>query len=255
MILFHHVGQIINQKDSLRILTTVDDKGTHSIVVGSAYCPDDRRIILASVFMQRTFRNLWAAKNGNSEVTFLVVGKDPSRKWSKGFSESFEVRCTVESFQMEGDNVHLMRQRLSRSPFTGVWLLSPKSITCQSPGPWAGKPIRPMVSAKDIPAKPINGHHHMMKSHELLLPSVIGTKRLELDIQRYLPGGYSETRSHQKEEQAWFVLSGHGTARLDGNMVHMKPRSFVFIPRNTPHSVRNTGDEELVIAFVKSALE
>jgi len=189
-VLLNPVKRLINDLEAVKILTTTDKEGTHSIPVGSAYCPDNETIVLASIYMERSFRNLWQARNAGKDVSLLVV-RPPT--------DSFEIICSVESFELSGGLVEEMKRRVG-GVLTGVWRLRPEKITCQELGRWAGRRVDLVVSSKGVDARPAGGAHHLVNSQEMISPRIMGAERLTVDIHRYQPGGYCEPRTHQHLE-------------------------------------------------------
>jgi mannose-6-phosphate isomerase-like protein (cupin superfamily) len=51
----------------------------------------------------------------------------------------------------------------------------------------------------------------------------------------------------QKEDEIYYVLSGRGTMTLDGNTVDIKPGTAVLTRTGSSHSLKQVGDEDLVI--------
>lgn len=65
-------------------------------------------------------------------------------------------------------------------------------------------------------------------------------------IQERVPAGCSEVRHlHQKSEQFFFVLSGCATLEVNADIFQITQHQGFHIPRNTPHQLRNDGDEDL----------
>ncbi len=94
----------------------------------------------------------------------------------------------------------------------------------------------------------------MLLSHVCIGPGR-PSERLSLDVHRYQRGGYSVTNVHSDCEQAYLILSGEGQVTLDERTYPVKEGSVVFIPRGTRHSIKNTGEGELVLAFISTYLE
>ena len=65
-------------------------------------------------------------------------------------------------------------------------------------------------------------------------------------IQERVPAGCSEVRHlHQKSEQFFFVLSGRATLEVDGHVFQITQNQGFHVPCNTPHQLRNDGQEDL----------
>jgi len=78
--------------------------------------------------------------------------------------------------------------------------------------------------------------------------------RLSLDVHRYREGGESVTNIHSDCEQVYVVTDGRGEATVGGRTETVAKGDVVFIPRNAPHSIRNTGEGELQLIFVSVKL-
>jgi mannose-6-phosphate isomerase-like protein (cupin superfamily) len=108
----------------------------------------------------------------------------------------------------------------------------------------------PVMRFLDIPTRLVGGGHNNMLSHECL-----SSKRLTIDIHRYPEGGFSNPNVHNNFEQVYVVLEGEGEAIVAGLTQSVGVRSIIFIPRNSLHSIRNTGTGELVLAFISVTLD
>ncbi len=75
-------------------------------------------------------------------------------------------------------------------------------------------------------------------------------RKIGLNIVR--PGGVHPPGQHGNGVEFFFVLAGEGTAVLDGDRFPMTPETVVTIPRNTVHSVENTGPTPLRYLYVIS---
>ena len=84
----------------------------------------------------------------------------------------------------------------------------------------------------------------MLLSHVCIDPGR-PSEKLSLDVHRYQRGGNSVTNVHSDCEQV----------TLDERTYPVKEGSVVFIPRGTRHSIKNTGEGELVLAFISTYLE
>lgn len=58
------------------------------------------------------------------------------------------------------------------------------------------------------------------------------------------PGGHSPRHKHDYEHEI-FILEGKGVALEGGREEPLKPGSFLFIPPNAEHQLRNTGETAL----------
>ena len=122
------VMQLLNSKESLKVLTTISADGIpHSIAVGSMTAPDSETLCVAEIFMKSTKNNLAA----NENVAVLTV---------KG-SEAYLINATVIKRQVEGDLFDKISEQMKKAnlPMNALWLFQPTAVFDQSPGPNAGK--------------------------------------------------------------------------------------------------------------------
>ncbi len=142
--------------------------------------------------------------------------------------------CRARRFKILCKRIFILRRSLApmRNPDDGYFL----------PG---------YADAKLIKA---GGTHRLMLSHVCIGEATCNSERLTIDIHRYQVGGHSETNTHDNMEQAYFILSGEGEASVGDSKSPVRKGSFIFIPRRSPHSIRNTGSGELVLAFISVVL-
>lgn len=107
---------------------------------------------------------------------------------------------------------------------------------------------------RDIDPIVAGGSHRDLLSHECL-GAKKGTRRLSLDIHRYQEGGHSVTNVHSHCEQGYFIISGQGEVTLGDRTHPITNGSYVYIPRNQPHSIKNTGEGELILVFMSVNLD
>jgi mannose-6-phosphate isomerase-like protein (cupin superfamily) len=63
---------------------------------------------------------------------------------------------------------------------------------------------------------------------------------------------------HVREDEMWYVLDGHVRFKADDRMFDAPTRSFMFIPRGTPHCFQNVSDTtpaRLLVMFIPSGME
>ncbi|HHY47789.1 MAG TPA: cupin domain-containing protein [Firmicutes bacterium] len=63
------------------------------------------------------------------------------------------------------------------------------------------------------------------------------------------PGRVHPPKSHDNEEECFFILAGEGVVTLDSEDIPVTAGSFVYIPRGTVHSVKNSGAGPLEYIF------
>ena len=98
------------------------------------------------------------------------------------------------------------------------------------------------------------GTHRILLSHQCLGMMTTGCERLTIDVHRYQEGGFSVTNVHGHCEQGYFIMDGEGEVNVGNETYKVTKGSYVFIPRNAPHSLRNTGKGELVLLFMSTLL-
>lgn len=62
---------------------------------------------------------------------------------------------------------------------------------------------------------------------------------------------------HVREDEMYYVLEGHLRFKVDGEFLDAPSRSFIFIPRGTPHTFQNIGPEpaRLLVMFTPAGME
>lgn len=124
-----NVHQLLNDKEAIKVLTSVNEEGIpHSIVVGSTMS-NGELLCAAEVLMKKTTKNLAI----NENVAILVV---------KG-AESYLVNGTVVEKQTEGEMFESVKTQMAEKgmPVSGLWIFKPTTIFNQSAGPEAGTQI------------------------------------------------------------------------------------------------------------------
>ena len=63
--------------------------------------------------------------------------------------------------------------------------------------------------------------------------------------------------THENEDEAWYVIEGPLRFLIGEEESSAEKGSFVFVPRGTPHTFRNGGDEEarILVLFTPSGIE
>ncbi|HEX6375856.1 MAG TPA: cupin domain-containing protein [Allosphingosinicella sp.] len=84
--------------------------------------------------------------------------------------------------------------------------------------------------------------------HGVQLGRMAGLKRTGVNLARIPPGKESFVyHSHAREEEWLYILSGTGTAEIDGADYAVGPGDFMgFAAPSVAHHLRNSGEEELV---------
>jgi mannose-6-phosphate isomerase-like protein (cupin superfamily) len=100
---------------------------------------------------------------------------------------------------------------------------------------------------------PANGHVDVA-----LAPHIVAMENpFGLGTQSVAPGGYVREHTHDRNEEAVYVIEGHGRAVIDGREFPIGPDSAIFLPRNTRHMFINDGESRLrwVWLIVPNGLE
>lgn len=93
--------------------------------------------------------------------------------------------------------------------------------------------------------------------HGVQLARLAGLKRTGVSLARIPPGKESFVyHSHAREEEWLYILSGRGTAEIDGADYEVGPGDFMGFPApSVAHHLRNTGGEELVYLMGGESLD
>lgn len=76
-------------------------------------------------------------------------------------------------------------------------------------------------------------------------PDVCGSEQLAMGVVYMLPGEELPPHSHSNEE-AYFILSGVGEMKVDGEEILLEKNLSIYMPANSVHMTKNTGNEPLV---------
>jgi len=63
------------------------------------------------------------------------------------------------------------------------------------------------------------------------------------------PGGEFRVHVHPEREEIYYVLSGSGTVEIKGKPVKAQPGITIHISGETPHGIKNDGEEPLTIIY------
>ncbi len=79
----------------------------------------------------------------------------------------------------------------------------------------------------------------------------VGTEDLMFVMGDFEPNEGLDPHTHDVQEEVYYCVSGKGTvwSGKDKKETPIEPGVGLWIPRGVEHAVRNTGDEQLVIAF------
>jgi uncharacterized cupin superfamily protein len=89
------------------------------------------------------------------------------------------------------------------------------------------------------------------------LARLAGLKRIGVSLARIPPGKESFVyHSHEREEEWLYIVSGRGTAEIDGADYEVGPGDFMGFPApSAAHHLRNSGEEELVYLMGGESLD
>jgi uncharacterized cupin superfamily protein len=93
--------------------------------------------------------------------------------------------------------------------------------------------------------------------HGVQLGRLAGLSRIGVNLARIAPGKESFVyHSHEREEEWLYILSGRGTAEIDGADYEVGPGDFMgFAAPSVAHHLRNSGEEELVYLMGGESLD
>jgi uncharacterized cupin superfamily protein len=108
-----------------------------------------------------------------------------------------------------------------------------------------------LLRAADIEAKAGRHSHPWNPNSEMRgvqLSRQVGLERAGVSLARIPPGKESFVyHSHAREEEWVYILSGTGTAEIDGGEYAVRPGDFMgFSTPSVAHHLRNTGTDDLV---------
>ena len=108
-----------------------------------------------------------------------------------------------------------------------------------------------LIRAADSAAKAGRHAHPWNPRSEMIgvqLGRLAGLERTGISLARIPPGKESFVyHSHEREEEWLYILSGAGTAEIDGGDHEIGPGDFMGFPTpSVAHHLRNTGSEDLV---------
>lgn len=66
------------------------------------------------------------------------------------------------------------------------------------------------------------------------------------------PGGCLSLQRHKKRAEHWYVVSGEGTATVNGENLPLKPGFAVDIPQEATHRLENNSQADLILIEVQT---
>lgn len=82
---------------------------------------------------------------------------------------------------------------------------------------------------------------------ELMHPTLHGNRNQSLAEATVAPGASTRLHKHRRSEELYHVTRGSGLMTLNGRPIPLRAGDTLSIPAGTPHCIRNTGNEPLVI--------
>lgn len=121
---------------------------------------------------------------------------------------------------------------------------SPRGVT---------KVVPPGAASSYWQPQPANGYAEVILSSEKL-PAV---HRFSMGTQLVPPGGTVRLHAHDLGEEVLYILSGRGTATVDGEVLPMTPGTTFYLGHNAMHTFTNDGPEDLswIWFFMPGGLE
>lgn len=90
---------------------------------------------------------------------------------------------------------------------------------------------------------PVPGGKSMFRI--LLDEESVGAKQFALLVNEFDPGLTSKAHKHDKEEHAFYIISGTGIIRIEDEPIEVAEGDAVFVPPGKMHKASSTGDEIL----------
>ena len=83
-------------------------------------------------------------------------------------------------------------------------------------------------------------------SYLLLTKGQFGSRNLTITWVEGEPASEQPVDAHPGHEQVYVIVRGRGLMRVGGEQQEVVAGTLVFVPPDTPHAIRNTGEEPLV---------
>ncbi len=79
----------------------------------------------------------------------------------------------------------------------------------------------------------------------LLDEETVGAQNFALLVNEFDPGLTSTAHKHEKEEHAFYIISGTGIIRIEDESISVQEGDAVYVPPGKKHEVTSTGDAPL----------
>jgi mannose-6-phosphate isomerase-like protein (cupin superfamily) len=101
------------------------------------------------------------------------------------------------------------------------------------------------VHIQTIARAPVN-RRGGQESYLLLGKGQFGAQYLAITWVEGAPGSEQRSHAHERAEQVYVIVRGHGLMRVAGEEESVGPGTMILVPPRTMHSIRNIGEEPLV---------
>ena len=83
-------------------------------------------------------------------------------------------------------------------------------------------------------------------------PETAGTKHLRFSVGHFSPGQGLTGHIHPESEEVYYVIEGRGTVYIGKEKAETEVNTdtAVYVPPGTIHSIRNTSNRKLIVAFM-----
>jgi len=86
----------------------------------------------------------------------------------------------------------------------------------------------------------------------LVAPWTVAAERIWVGMSKVDPGSRSNRHSHDRQEEIFYVVGGHGEIEVGEEKEAVEPGSIVVVSPTLSHSLINTGDETLKVLSIVS---
>ena len=109
-----------------------------------------------------------------------------------------------------------------------------------------------MITVKASEVKPlISPLPHRRELRVLLSPKINHTSDLlGLGMVIIQPGESGNPHVHETEQEAWFIISGHGKLQIGDEVVNLVPEMVVVAPKGIKHQIFNNSQDVLKALFI-----
>ena len=105
------------------------------------------------------------------------------------------------------------------------------------------------IHEREVEAKQLPGRSHKM----IVGPDNFGpAKSMCFGVADFPANAHAPGHMHDVQEEILYVLSGTGEMYFDGKPEPLQPGTCMYVPPGVEHSLNNTGDEVLKVAYVFS---